>query len=316
MVRPHRDRPSEEVHIIVVGWELDRAVLPFTQDLEAAGRMKADRVILVVPNPGGSKGFHGQIQERLEKIAKVSVKAVRRKDAAGKHVEFDDVVSAVSVICHDELTKGNRVHINMSTGSKVSAFAAGLAGMAFITKDAGSLYYVEPERYADNEPCEHWGKKRTTPIPLSSGMADIRVFEPVTLNLPDAMLMDALGFLASKGKKGRVKAIHLLEHLCKGDYPPFENVALERREGGGLVIAKEGQAVRMKLLRNVLDPLSREGFIETHKEGRENRITLTDRGWTYARFSPTPLSEAPPPPASSSQSKRDKPPTRSSRKSR
>lgn len=286
MPRPHRDRPGEEVHIILVGWELDRGVLPFQRELEGSGRMKADRIYLVVPDPEGSKGFHDRMKKELSKVARVEMRPITRKDETGKHVEFDEVVAEVSRLCAKEIAAGNRIHINLSAGSKIAAFAAGLAGMAYITKDAGTIYYVEPERYADQEACEHCGKEPTKSAPLSSGMKDIRVFEPVTLNLPDRTLMDVLGFLASKGPGARVPAMRVLQEVQRLGHREFQGVEVIVGTRGSLTIKENPQAWRMKLLRKVIQPLEQSGFIETGKERRETRIWLTDRGTTYARFAP------------------------------
>jgi len=110
---PH-GRPREEVHIIPIGWELDRAVQAFLQNTAESGRLPIHKAYLLVVNPEGSLGFDVDAMKRLESVAKVEVRNLQHKDGTGRHVEFEQIVAEVSRILAKELALGNRVHINLS----------------------------------------------------------------------------------------------------------------------------------------------------------------------------------------------------------
>lgn len=282
-----RDHPAQDVHIVPIGWEFDRAVLPFLKDLARSPRFKAHKVFLVVPNPQGGKGFDGDAVKALDGVAKVEVRAVARRDEGGKHVEFEQIVAEVSRICAAEMAAGNRIHINISAGSKIAAFAAGLAGMAY---DVASIYYVEPEKYVDELACEKCKHVAQRPRPLSSGMSGIKLFEPLRLDLPARWLMQGLGFLARHGETP-VSYIQILHFLSNVKGSPFYGVEVVTSPRSGRLELKDKEnepAIRMRLLRTVIEPLEERGYVESERNGRERLVRLTGQGRAYARFAPAP----------------------------
>ncbi|MHB1260181.1 MAG: HFX_2341 family transcriptional regulator domain-containing protein [Thermoplasmatota archaeon] len=283
----HRDHPGEEVHIVPIGWELDRAVLPFLLDLATSRRLVAHKVYLLVPNPMGGKGFDADAAKALEGVARVEIRAVERKDPAGRHIEFEKLVAEISSICAKEMAANNRVHINISAGSKIASFAAGLVGMAY---DVDSIYYVEPDKYADELPCEKCDHVPKRPRPLSSGMTGIKLFEPLKLDLPARWLMQTLGFMARHGD-APVSYIQILQFLSDVKDSPFKGIEVVTSPRSGrleLKDKKQEPAIRMRLLRTVIEPLEERGYVDSERNGRERLVRLTGQGRAYARFASAP----------------------------
>lgn len=278
----HRDRPAEDVHIVPMGWERDRVVLPFTQKTGGQPWFHAHRIYLLVPNPSGAKGYPEMAKEDLDDIADVKLIALAGRDeATGKKTDFEQVSREVARICSTEIAAGNRVHINISTGSKLAAFAAGLAGMAYVTSDTGSIYYVEPIHYPDDpeEQREHG---------IAAGMKDIKVLEPVRLHTPSRLLMLVLGWLHGE-QDDWVKAQDITRFLIGVSGSGFErNRPTASDKSDKAATRADESRLSMMLLRQVLRPLHADDLVNLDKRGRDRYVRLTAKGRMYARLAPAP----------------------------
>lgn len=129
------------VHIVPLGWEYDRVVLPVKL-------LKAHRVYLLCkPSEDPERRYF------LEK-------ATRRLERDGIQVKHRDVDSnldtiglmrSISEIIIEESAAGNRILINIASAGKVAALAASLAAMAHLPRDSGGLYYPIARDYSRTE---------------------------------------------------------------------------------------------------------------------------------------------------------------------
>jgi hypothetical protein len=129
------------VHIVPLGWEYDRVVLPVRL-------LKAHRVYLLCkPSEDPERRYF------LEKVT-------RRLERDGVQVKHRDVDSnldtiglmrEVSGIIIEESAAGNRILINIASAGKVAALAVSLAAMAHLPRDSGGLYYPIAKDYTRTE---------------------------------------------------------------------------------------------------------------------------------------------------------------------
>jgi len=248
---------EEIVHIIPLGYEIDRAVKPF----EGSSGLKANRVYLLspvgvteVPTPIAEK--HGRylktVQERLESLGiKVIV-------VPTNIIDIFEVLKQVSCIIREEEEKKNMVYVNMSSSGRLTSVAATLAGMVHGVK----VYYVESNDYADNDPRMEEHGYTIVEIPK------IRYLENFQINLPDETQMKVLVRLQQRGKMRTLDIIEYLRSECFPDFAAYYP-NLNRNEKSRLI---------MKLNRNILDKLERQGLIRRNKLGREKEFEITEAG--------------------------------------
>lgn len=264
--------PAREVHIVVLGWERDRAVLPFKSVAGRPPSFNPQRIYIIVPNPRNSKGYDDMVMEDLKDVAEVIRVPLDFPSAPGQDLEFESILESVAGICRKEEVAGNRVHINMSAGGTLASLAAGVVGMALLTPSKGSVYYVRPLQYPDDpvEQAQHG---------ISSGLRDIKVLPSVEMHLPEPHLLKVLKFLRRQSK-AEAKFVALAEHLhADGD----SALAPALKKG---TRAEQSKAL-MHLKRKYVDPLEKQGLIEVEKAGRSGLARLKPKGHFYALMGPS-----------------------------
>lgn len=125
------------VHVIPLGWEYDRVVLPVDS-------MKAHRVYLLSdPSENPLRAHYLRKVTRRLRAGHIEVKVVgvdTFKDLLG-------TMKSISRIIKLELAQGNRVFVNVATSGKIAAIAATLAAMAHLPPERGLVYYVAAGDY-------------------------------------------------------------------------------------------------------------------------------------------------------------------------
>jgi hypothetical protein len=264
-----RRRGAQDVHILPLAREVDRAVLPFFPQHGEPAILHAHRVILLVPGTALARKVAANVERRLQPVALVEREPLavdREHPTAG----IQGILHQVAVLLRRELMQGNRVHINLSSGTKLVAFAAGLAGMAHVRPGQGSLYYVQPEGYlVSEEDAEEHGHTK--------GMLDVEEVQLLPILLPEPLQLRLLTFL---------------QHQPERRATYRETIAfLSRIEGSGYEAARHGtprtvrnwnNAVTTRMVRNLLTPLQSQGLLNLVALGREKGIHLGPRGLLYA----------------------------------
>lgn len=259
----------QDVHIVPVSLEVDRVVLPFLSDGSGPPQLHAHRIVLMVPSDAPSRRTAATLRRTLGAVAsieEVELESERAHRAGG----FQDVLEKISRAILRELEAGNRVHLNLSSGSKVVCVAAGLAGMANLRPGLGSVYYVRPAGHSvTKQEFELHGRTK--------GVVEVDEVELVPVLLPEPVQLRVLGFLRDQPQRAADyrEMIEFLGRIPGSDYQPNNGLAQRR-------VHAWNNAVTTRMVRKVLTPLQSEGLIEIKNLGRQKGAQLTTRGALYA----------------------------------
>lgn len=255
---------EEIIHVIPLGYEIDRVVKPFEGDEGfRANKVYILSSILDVEGPDEVLERHEKyvdiVKDRLESL-NINVVLVPTN-----LINVLELIQTISRIVREEKENGNIVYINMSGAGRLSSVASTLSGMVHDVK----VYYVESDGYANGDPRmeEHGYTIVYDP--------QVKILENFQINMPDEAQLKALVKIMSEG---RTRTIDLIEYLASEDFSDY-NVnyyGLSR---------KEKSAVIMKLNRNIIDKLTEKGYIKKIKLGRENEYEVTDSGKYIASIS-------------------------------
>lgn len=242
------------VHIIPLGWEADRAVLPVQ-------KMKAHRAYILC-NPSSHPRQHHFLSLVKDKLQEEGVEVV--------HVEVDTdsdlkgIAAHVSEIIRREVGQGNRVYVNIAAAGKLAAIGAMLAAMAHL-RGQGVVYYVRPEEYIQSEEEQ-----------MRHGLTRGMVGGPTTVPLLDIQLPshDGLIVLASLAKaEGTMKYRELFQTLHKAGSNGFKEVEVKRETP-----RRVKTRLTVRLSQTIIEPLLRANLVRLTKEGRERVVHITTSG--------------------------------------
>ncbi|MCI4351507.1 MAG: DUF6293 family protein [Thermoplasmata archaeon] len=244
------------VHIIPLGWEYDRAVLPLEN-------LKAHRIYVIVR----TKGF----PERAHYLAKLQAWA-RKSKVETRVVPIDSfrdlhsVMKSVSEIIVRELGEGNRVYVNVSTSGKVAAIGATLAGMAHLPPNRGMVYYVAALDYpTDREAQREHG--------LAKGMDGDPLPVPIfPLKLPSPDCQRVLSTL-DRAPGGELAYTELLRSLGDGAFESFAAKPASGNEG-----RPERTRLQVTFNRRIVAKLVSDGSVTTVARGKNRSLRLTGAG--------------------------------------
>jgi hypothetical protein len=291
---------TENVHIIPLGHEYDRAIAPFK-------KLSVDRVYIlsITERTGQYKEKMVKRQEHFKnKVIEFFQKKIGNKDEViYREVELFDlhkVMTEISAIIKDEQEKmKNRVQINMSACGRKTSIGVALAGMAH----GADVYYVHAEDYSltKEEFCEHGlsiCKEGTT-----------FKFENFKIKLPEEDSQKILVKLYRErwqNKRERIPSTEIRDFLHEKKVEGFEiklagvpknKKILENPDGtplrgynGTPIRNRDGTPVyqrdkrdetiaqNIKLETKHLRELENSGYIKREKVGREYRLSITDSG--------------------------------------
>ena len=244
------------VHIIPLGWEYDRVVLPVES-------IKAHRVYLLCdPTDQPVRTHYLRKATRRFRAIHVEVRVIEVdtfKDLLG-------TMKAISEIIQRELAQGNRVFLNVATSGKIAAIAATLAAMAHLPPDRGSVYYVAARDYPSTQVSQRLHG-------IAKGMDGDPVPIPVfKLKLPDSDCRIVLSELSAAADQSLgYRAI--IETLRAKGVAGFET---RIPEGSGRRRFRTLESVRF--YQRVVRKLEREGLVSIIERGRVRSLKLTLAG--------------------------------------
>jgi len=259
---------EEIVHIIPLGYEVDRAVKPFESLL------KANRVYLLtmVENPKYSHEMNMKQKKFLEIVRKnLEEKGIEVQIKNVDMFDMLDVMMNVANIIRIEKAKNNIVYVNMSACGRLTSVAATLAGMARKAK----IYYVMADRYSQTESEEaiHGLSICERPKP---NIVQLENFEFVE---PDDVGLQILVQLCQK----EMKSINILDFLrqtgIKG-FRPQDFSEKYRHDKRRMDIA-----CHIRLDKGILEKLKEKKYIEKERVGKYNKIRITETGKYVAHIS-------------------------------
>lgn len=249
---------DENVHIIPLGFEIDRAVRPFEV-------FKANRAYILtsirdnnLPSEMNKKQKHftDLVKAKLEKKG---IK-VQLNDTINIF-DFFEVSKEVSKLIILEKNKGNDVFVNMCASGKLTSLGASLAALTHNAK----AYYFSADRYSSSpeEEAEH-------------GLSIIEnlnyMFLPyVQIELPESLGKLVLFILCKKGES--MGSDDILNALIENKKEPFKKISMEN--GPKRRIQQKNLVYLDKF---VIGKLKKKGYITTEKQGRFNIISITESG--------------------------------------
>ena len=259
--KPHREKI---IHIIPLGFEIDRAVKPF----EGTDGFRANRVHIL--SAIESDGTPEHFVERHRKYVEV---VKNRLESFGIEVvihnalliDILEVMKKVSSIILSEKNDGNIVYLNMSAAGRLTSVGATLAAMV----QGSRVYYVQANDYSsDKESMDKHGYSICDDV-------KILFIENFRISLPDDKCITVLVRLFDKGP---MRTSELMEYLHNAEVDGFQ-------EYSDYLSREEKIKYKMRLKRRILDKLTQSDYIEVHKTGRESIITITDSGKYIAGIS-------------------------------
>jgi len=253
---------EEIVHIVPLGFEVDRAVKPFE-------KYKANKAYLlcIVESPKYSRSMLQRQKHYLDIVT-------RRLNSLGIEVQFSntdtfdllEVVGTIAKIIREEKSRKNRVFVNMSAAGRLTSFGAALAAM----HQGARVYYVVADDYS-----------KTEEELLDHGISICRklrmqFIENLRLSLPDERAQMVLAKLCREERGMKTDKIigFLREEGVEGFDKEYER--LERPQKINYL---------MKLNKGILEKLAAEGYITRERVGKYNTIKITESGKYVAHIS-------------------------------
>jgi hypothetical protein len=258
---------EKTIHIIPLGHEIDRAVIPFNLT-------KADHVYILTGLKDTTSHVDMNEQQRYFTDAVKKKLEERGISVTCKHVNlFDllDVMKAMAGIIIEERLKKNRIFVNMSAAGRLTSVAATLVGMAHNVQ----VYYVHADEYPDDKKTR---KEHGLSICSNHEITQLINFKFV---MPDPTGLAILLHLAQQKKKVRMRDI--LDIMWAKKIEGFEEKFKEMKPSKKRRSIESRQL--MKLDKTILARLQRNDFITRTKEGRTTYVEITESGNYAAHIS-------------------------------
>jgi hypothetical protein len=254
---------ERSVHLVPLGWEIDRAVLPIKA-------MRPHRVYLLC-NPESHPfqlHFYRQVADHLDRLG-IKHDLVR----VDANSDLKGLVRELSRLMTSEIKTGNRVHVNISAAGRIGAVAATLVSMAHLGNH-GSAYYVRPERY---DPSEEERMRHGLSVGMNGDPVDIPLF-PLRLPSPEGQAV--LRELEARGGSARYFDLFAALHRAGvGGYTEVDKETSRELKGN----------LTVRLTKTILRPLLDADLVTTEKKGRNAVVHLTASGEYMASLLALPV---------------------------
>lgn len=235
------------VHIVPVGYDSNRV-------FESLTEMKADKVYFIKHILDDRN--HSAYLDKIKKEIK-SLKAIQIEEKVDIW-DFYGCMEKFKKIILDEKKNGNKVWVNVSSGSKITAIAGMLACMTW-----GALPYYVRINYPQKQKMKDVEKEAV----------EKTIYPPVYgIEKPTDTSMEILRLIEQKGDI--IRKVHLIKELVsKGK--------IKEKKGWSDVSA---EPAKHSQLRTLLDPLIKHEFVEIKSQGPNSEVILTNRGKEALRF--------------------------------
>lgn len=244
---------SERIHIAPLGFEYDRIILP-------AKKYQADRTVLLdyIADDTSRPGYHEEVIADLESAGI----RVERRDC--DLFDLYESIATISAEAVQNSSAGNRVYVNLSTGSKITAIGGMIACMV---TEAAIPYYVRAEEYGSGME------------PMGRGMEFATRLPRYPMQEPDSQWIAVLAYLS----------IH--KHIYRETPETYDIRKEDLIEFGKInelpfAADYDGETTKgyyRRLDRHILNPLVQRGYITIKQKGRSKRIHPTETGYNTAK---------------------------------
>ena len=261
---------SEDVHIIPLGHEVDRALAPFDRQKPARAYL-----LTLLETDRYDPVLHAKQRVYTERVAsELADRGIEVVPVQTDLFDLLDVITVTAGLIVAEQARGSRVSVNMSAAGRLTSVGATLAGMAH----GAQVYYVEADHYAetDQERLAHGLSvcigPRTAPLPnfrfsLHNGDSN-------------ALLVDLCRHPGGRDTRD------LRQVLRERGAPGFaiDPDALPRGGPRGSRRPEETRQL-MKLEKRYMARLVADRYVEREQQGRRNRYRVTESGQYTAAVS-------------------------------
>jgi hypothetical protein len=249
---------EEIVHIVPLGFEIDRVIKPFE-------KLRANRVYLLFDgNPRPTKKGDARATDPGYFLSTVKGKL----EGMGIHVVIEqtkifdilELLKAISDIILREKQDKNIIYVNMCAAGRLSSVASTLAAMYHDVK----VYYVKANDYPTESKAiiEHGLSIVETP--------NYSILTNFNIDIPTG----AKGtFLAELYRKSEMTTNDIIKMIEERKLPGFEDLN-DDIDGKKRSLNNKLVRINMGLLRD----LERNNYIKVEKRGRKKIITITDKG--------------------------------------
>ena len=264
MTQPSFGLP-ENVHIIPLGHEIDRAVKPLL-------KTKADRVHLLAIPPDAELDPVMK-EKQVNYTHKVTVLLEKQKIPVQFHAVdmFDilDVMKKVSRIIVLEKKSGNNVYVNMSACGRKTSFAVTIAAMFHDV----AAYYVAADGYAT-------GKNSVKDADHGMSIVEsgnIELLQQFRIMRPDDTNMALLAELYRRKINGKpdMKSDDIIDFFYRMKVRGFDTKPEDKH---GFERSQLMRALLNRINRMHLKGLEDQKYIEKKKAGKEFCVRITDAG--------------------------------------
>ena len=247
---------KKRIHIVPVGFEYDRIILPITGNQIDTG--KADAVYLITRA--------GKDDAKL--YVREIIKMLKKENISFELIDCDiddvyEILREMRKIIENE--KNNDIYINVSSGSTMCTIAGVMAAMLFKKEDTYiEPYYVKPVRYKKSKDKD---KLDLTKDPFTYGIKEIIPIPNYKAHLPDSEKIDVMKIISEKGNEGVRK-----QQIVKFFYPTPTST-------------NEKSSNYMKVTRRLIEPLRNTwNLLKVEGNGRNAIIKLTKNGQDMIKF--------------------------------
>lgn len=255
---------EEIIHIIPLGYEVDRVVKPFE-------KLRANRVYLLTLLKG--ENYSQEMIDEQKHFLKIVTEKLKEKhiDVIPKEIDiFDmlDVMKNVSEIIQQEKQRKNLVYVNMSGAGRLTSVAATLAAMAHDAK----AYYVAADRYSKTpeEEAQHG-------LSICEKL-NITYIQNLPIVLPESIGLKVLVELCKNEKS--MKKRDIIKFLWENNVEGFE-----LKEDYTKLDRNDKQKYQTRLNKRILNKLEKTHYIERERKGRNTTIKITESGIYIAHVS-------------------------------
>lgn len=261
---------SEDVHVIPLGHEVDRALAPFDRQKPARAYL-----LTLLETDRYDPVLHAKQRVYTERVAsELGALGVQVVPVQTDLFDLFDVITVTAGLIVAEQAQGNRVSVNMSAAGRLTSVGATLAGMAH----GAQVYYVGADRYAetDEERLAHGlsvcAGPRIAPVPN------------FRFSLPDA---PSIALLVDLCRHPGGRDTRQLRQVLRERGAPGFAIDPDALPRGGPRGSRRPEETRqlMKLEKRYMARLVADGYVEREREGRRNRYTVTESGQYTAAVS-------------------------------
>jgi hypothetical protein len=224
----------DRVHIMPVGFEEDRI-------FKTAQELKADQVVLIVNrNDSEEERVHRDVAEAKLRELGYDPEIVDC-DIFNLYESLGAIARVISRYEDED------VHVNVSTGSKVTA----IAGMIAAMMSRANAYYVRAEKYKNED--------------VPRGIKDIFELPRYPIEKPDLQHILILEYLNESSR----------QKVTKSDLIDFAEL-----QGLQFISNKDvSRKAKYRLLDNhIIEPLLNDGYITISEEGRNRIVDISEEG--------------------------------------